>query len=216
VRNVAAPLPAASPVETLGVVARRIQHEQRFACAAGAPFRRSEQRRADASPPGLTMHEHLGEVATMRLIFGLRQDHLCGANDPPRGVLRGEHEALAARHAGADMTPERFRFRACHRKHEADGRAAFHAVDQHLTQSLDLALPDSLQASNLDGVGHGHLLAARDRSLAMITTYRAGLRVRLRNAVGSLGSIARQSSLPRRWGTLPSVTSTLPSWTQIC
>jgi hypothetical protein len=32
---------------------------------------------------------------------------------------------------------------------EADGRAAFHAVDQHLAQPLDLAITDGLQTSNL-------------------------------------------------------------------
>src|SRR5882724_12717098 len=61
-----------------------------------------------------------------------------------------------------------------------------------------------------------YLLGTRERSVATITIYRAGLRVRLRNVVGSLSCMARQSSSERRYVTLPSVSSIIPSWTQIC
>src|SRR5262245_49107772 len=160
------------------------------------------------------MHEHLREVAAMRLILRLGQDDLHGADDP-RLVLGGQHEALPARDAGGRVAPEGVGLGASHREHEADRRAALDTVDQHVAQPLDLALADGPQMANPDGVRHVHLLGTRERSLAMMTRYRAGLRVRLRNAVGSSSRIARQSSSARRCGTRPIVTSTAPSWSQI-
>ena len=152
----------------------------------------------------------------MRLILGLMQDDLGSDDDRSRGVFSGEHHALAAGHARGGAAPERVRVGAGHRQHEADGGAALHTVHQHIAQAFDLAITDGLQGANLDGVSHFRLLDAGDRSVATITMYREGLRVRLRNAVGSLSCMARQSSSESRYVTLPSVTSMLPDCTQIC
>ena len=115
------------------------------------------------------MHQHLGEVPAVRLVLRLLQDDLGGADDLSRGVLGGEHHALPARRARGGAAPERLRLGAGHREHEADGRAALHAVDQHVAQTLDLAITEGLQTSNPDGVRHLHLLGARERSVAMTT-----------------------------------------------
>ena len=116
------------------------------------------------------MHEHFRDVAAMRLVLRQVQEDLDGADDRSRRVFGGEHHALTARHARGCTAPERLRLRARHREHEADGRATFDAVDQDVAQALDLALADVLQASNPDGVRHAHLLEARERSVATITT----------------------------------------------
>ena len=135
----------------------------------------------------------------MRLILRLIQNDLNRADDRSRRVFSGEHHALAARHTRGRAAPERLRFGAGHRQHEADGCAAFHAVDQHVAQSLDLAITRWSADVESEWCPAPHLLDARERSVATITIYRAGLRVRLRNAVGSLSCMARQSPSERRY-----------------
>ena len=115
------------------------------------------------------MHEYLREVAAVRLILGLSQDHLRGADNRSRGVFGAEHDALAARHTRGRAAPECVGLCAGHRQHEADGRAALHTIDQHVAQSFDLALPDRLKTTDPNGVRHVHLLDARDlQSLAVL------------------------------------------------
>ncbi len=85
-----------------------------------------------------------------------------------RSCLRPQRRAPRARrapHSPTMLAPERLRLGAGHREHEADGRAAFHAVDQHVAQPLDLAIADGLQTANLNGVRTSHLLDA-PRALA--------------------------------------------------
>jgi len=149
-----APLPALPRIQALGIPAGRIEHQQRLAGAESATLGGSEQRGPDATPTRSPVHEHLREVPTMRLILRLSQDHLNGAHDRSRRVFGGEHHSLAARHTRGRAAPERFRLGPGHREHEADGGAALHTVDQHLAQSLDLAITDGLQISNLNGVRH--------------------------------------------------------------
>jgi hypothetical protein len=115
------------------------------------------------------MHEHLREVAAMGLILGLGEDDLCRPHDGAAWLFRREHDAFAARRTRRHAAPERLRFGPGHGQHEADGGATFHAVDQHVAQFLDLGVPHARQRANLDGIGHGHLLGARDRSLAITT-----------------------------------------------
>src|SRR5204863_9168737 len=148
--------------------------------------------------------------------LGVAQDILRAPDTRARGVVAAERDALAARHTRGRAAPECVGLCAGHRQHEADGRAALHTIDQHVAQSFDLALPDRLKTTDPNGVRHVHLLDARDRSVAITTMYRAGLRVRLRNAVGSLSCMARQSSSARRYVTLPIVTAMVTSRTQIC
>jgi hypothetical protein len=105
----------------------------------------------------------------MRLILRLSQNELNSADNRSCFVFSGEHHSLAPRHTLGHVAPERLRFGAGHREHEADGRATFHAIDQQIAQPLDLAITDGLQTSNLDGARHLHLLDARERSVATIT-----------------------------------------------
>ena len=100
------------------------------------------------------MHEHLREVPAMRLILWLSQDDLDRADDRSRRVVRDEHHSLAAPPARGRAAPERLGFGAGHREHEADGRPAFHAVDQHVAQPLDLAITHGVQRSDPNGDWH--------------------------------------------------------------
>src|SRR5262245_53780457 len=88
----------------------------------------------------------------MRLVLRHLQDHLDRADDRVRRLLGGEHEPLAACGARGHPLPEGVRLAAGHRRHEADGGAALDAVDQDVTQSLDLAVADGLETPNADRV----------------------------------------------------------------
>jgi len=67
----------------------------------------------------------------MRLVLGLVQDELHGADDRAGlAVLGDEQDALAARDGTSDAAPERFRAGAVERLHEADRRAAVDDIDE--------------------------------------------------------------------------------------
>jgi hypothetical protein len=151
----AATLPALPCIEALGVAAGRIEHQQRLASAESTALGGGEQRCANTPPAYSSKHEHLREVAAMRLVLRLIQNDLNGADDVPAASSAASTtrspRATLAEHAA----PVRLRFGARHREHEADGRATFHAVDQHLAQPLDLAITDGLKTSNLKIELHG-------------------------------------------------------------
>src|SRR5215831_1613509 len=114
----------------------------------------------------------------MRLILRLNQNDLNSADDRSFLIFSCDHYPLAARNAGGGAAPECFSFGARHRKQETDGCTAFDAVDQDVAQPLDLRITNGLQTSNPNVIRHSYLLDARERSPAMTTMYRAGLRVR--------------------------------------
>jgi hypothetical protein len=87
------------------------------------------------------VHQHLGDVGAMRLILGQIQNQLHGAADA-EGVFRHEQRALPFRDAIRHATPEGHRLVARHRLHEADRRAAFDAIDQHVGQPPDDCVVD--------------------------------------------------------------------------
>jgi hypothetical protein len=86
----------------------------------------------------------------VRLILGLSQYDLHCADDRPCCVFGGKHEAFAAGNTRRYIAPIRGRFAAGHWQHEADGRTAFDAVDEHVAQALDVAITERLQISNLN------------------------------------------------------------------
>jgi hypothetical protein len=141
-------------IETLGIAAGRVEHQQRLASAESTALGGGEQRCTNTPPAYSSKHEHLREVPAMRLVLGLIQNDLNGADDRSRCVLSREHDSLATRYTRGHAVPVRLRFGAGHRKHEADGRATFHAVDQHLAQPLDHAIADGPKTSDLKGVRH--------------------------------------------------------------
>ena len=104
----------------------------------------------------------------MRLILGLRKHDLYGADDRARCVFGSKHHALAARHTRRYTVPIRRRFGAGHRQDEAHGCTAFHAVNEHVAQALDLAITERLQISNLNGARH-FIASVPARALAMMT-----------------------------------------------
>jgi hypothetical protein len=105
-------------------------------------------------PAGAPVHEHLRDVAAMRLILGLSQNDLNGADDRAVRVFGREHDAFAARDTFGRTPPECVRLGAGHREHKTDRRATFDAVDQHVAQALDLSITDLFQRSNPDRGAH--------------------------------------------------------------
>jgi hypothetical protein len=153
IRNLPATLPALPRIQAIAITVRdRIEHQQRLASAESAPLGRGEERRTDTSPPRSSMHQHFRDVPAMRLIFRLMQNDLNRADDRSRCVFRGQHHSLAARRTRGNAVPERLRFGAGHWEHEADGRATFHTVNQHVAQLLNLAITEGLQTSDIYGV----------------------------------------------------------------
>ena len=86
------------------------------------------------------------------------ENALHGADDAALVVLRDEQRTLAARHAIGDLAPERDGLGPRHRLHEADRRAAFDAIDQHVGQRVDvLGGLGRVEPSHGHGVGHPFL-----------------------------------------------------------
>ena len=93
------------------------------------PGGRDERERNEAA-----VHEHLRQIAAVRLVLGLGEDDLRRADDGAVRVLRRQHDDLAALHVRRQAAPERVGLGSRHRQQEADRRAALHAVDQHVAE----------------------------------------------------------------------------------
>ena len=91
----------------------------------------------------------------MRLVLGLREDELHGADDAVL-VLGDEQGAPARLDVLGDVTPERLRADGLEGVEEADAGVAVDGVDQHLGEGDDLLVADGLESSDGDV---GHLLA---------------------------------------------------------
>jgi hypothetical protein len=76
-------------VEACSLAARGIKDEESFSELASKLFRSSEHRLARSLPPCTPMHQHFCEVGAVRLVFGLIEDQLHGA-DYPRGIFHDE------------------------------------------------------------------------------------------------------------------------------
>src|SRR5262249_62088900 len=79
------------------------------------------------------------------------------------------HDALAARGAGQRVLPEGERLGARQGVHEADRRAAFHAVQQHVGQRLGHGRV-RVGAADAESVGHADL-RAEVAPVAITTTW---------------------------------------------
>src|ERR1700693_6067700 len=154
VGNLTRGLAPLASIETLGIAARGIEHQQTLPEAQCQPFGRLEQRRSDAVTPRTPMHQHLGNVAAMRLVLRLIEQQLYGADDRAVGRFGQQQTQLTALETCAGALPEGRRLGARHRQHEADRGAAFDAVDQHIAQALDLARAKSSRLSNAESVQH--------------------------------------------------------------
>jgi hypothetical protein len=97
------------------------------------------------------VHQHLGHVGAVRLVLGLFEDHLHGA-DHALGVLGHQQHAFASRRAVADAAPKGQRAFARQGLHEADGRAAVDAIDQEVGQPLGCGVVQHVDAAQC-GVG---------------------------------------------------------------
>jgi hypothetical protein len=93
-------------------------------------FRRPHQPFAVAGASGAPVHQHLGDVAAMRLVGLVGGDELDGAHEP-FAVVCGEQVNLSGLDGVGDAGEEADAFRHREPVHEADRRAACHAVDEH-------------------------------------------------------------------------------------
>jgi hypothetical protein len=90
-------------VETLGIAAGRVEHQQGLAGAEGVTLRSRKQCRAHALLPGVPMDQHFRDLPAMWLIFGLRPDDLNGADDSSCGVFGGQHDPQNASALARDI-----------------------------------------------------------------------------------------------------------------
>jgi hypothetical protein len=94
----------------------------------------------------------------VRLVLGPREHDLHGPDSFARGaVFRDQEHPVAGRDPVGDPAPERVRSRPGERRHEADGRAALHAIDEDVGQRCG-ALPDLLRRELADDEGFGCML----------------------------------------------------------
>ena len=93
------------------------------------------------------MHQHLGKIRAVRLVFRQREDQL---RRPAHAsiVLGDDDRPFASVDALRDAAPEGDRLVARERMHEADGGAAFDDIHQHVGQSTDLGLTDRQQPAH--------------------------------------------------------------------
>src|SRR5512138_964197 len=165
IRDFADALPTMARVQAVrGGVCDRVEHEQPLACVERCAFGREQQRSADAGVARASMHEHLRDIGSMRLILRHRGDYGHGPHDRAIRILRGEHDALATGNTLCVASPKAFRFLARHRIHEAHGRAAFDAIDEHVAELADLALAERLE--NLDANGWARRYGTHRESLS--------------------------------------------------
>jgi hypothetical protein len=124
-------------VQPRGVAAcNGVEHEERPAAVAGGRFRRLEQRCTDPLPPCATVHEHLGQICPVRLIFGKVEQQLHGAADAVP-IVGDEEYPFAGADAARHAPPECERAIPREGMHEADRRSTFDAIDQNVGQRLD-------------------------------------------------------------------------------
>jgi hypothetical protein len=116
---------------------------------------------ADAVAAGTPVDQELGHVGAVRLIFRKVHEELDRAVDASLGVARDQEQSLAARHGVGGAVPERARPVPRQRRHEADGGAADHTVDQHLAQGFDLGA----RGLGAEGLHPGERLDAHDDDL---------------------------------------------------
>ena len=144
--------PGRRPPGSIRLERRAVLHRRSPCRARAAACRargRGPLRRAAAllrrPTPRAAVHQHLGQICAVRLVFGKIEDQLHGADDAQR-VLGDEERAATINELRRDAAPERGRLVERERTHEAHGRAAVHAVDQDFGQTLDLGVGRRQQA----------------------------------------------------------------------
>ncbi len=88
------------------------------------------------------MHQHLGKIGAVRLVLGLLERELDGADDAAR-IFRHQQSAAPAFGVAGDAAPERHGLGQREWMHKAHRRPALDAVDQHQGERLDLAIADA-------------------------------------------------------------------------
>jgi hypothetical protein len=113
-------------------------------------FGRAHQGLAQALAAAAAVHQHLGQVGAVRLVFGLGQHQLHrAANALP--VFGHQQRALARRHALRYVTPERLGALTRERVHKTHRGIAFHTVDQNIGKRADLRVSHGWQAPQRPG-----------------------------------------------------------------
>ena len=138
-------LPAAAFVEPLGLGTRGVEHQQGAAGLERGTFRGGQHQRADAVTARAALHQHLGNVGAMRLVFLRRPHGLRGAQDLAAFIHGDDQRAFVSPETLGDTTPIRFRLVLRHGPHEIHRRAAFHAVDEHITKSRQFVRTDNVE-----------------------------------------------------------------------
>ena len=107
----------------------------------------SHQRRAEAAPAGAAMDEHLGQVGAVRLVLGLGEHELDGADDA--GVVLGDQQRAPPRsHVVGDAAPELLRPLRLEGMEEADARVAVDRVDEDARERRDLGVVDRVEPAD--------------------------------------------------------------------
>ena len=96
---------------------------------------------SQSPPPGPAQHEHLRQIGAMRLILRQADDELHGAAQS-QFVLGDNQNPLAIGDALGNLAPKRHRAVARQGMHEADGCAAFDAIEQNVAERFKFGVAD--------------------------------------------------------------------------
>ena len=157
-------------IEPLGIGARGIEHEQRFAELARELLCGAQKRLPDTAAPRAAVHQHLGQIGAVRLVFRQIEDQLHRADDARDRPRRPGARARPSARCCGNAAPEADRLVERERAHEAHRGAALDAVDQDLGKTADLRIGTAVASSDGSRTGSVHVLprlgaSRRSRSL---------------------------------------------------
>src|SRR5580658_1422377 len=110
VRDFPATLPPRALIKALAVAVRHgIEYQESFAGLDSRALGRRQQRRPQTAAARAPVHLHLRDVAAMRLVLRLIEQHLHRAADRALRIFRNQDDSLAERGACAGGTRVRFR-----------------------------------------------------------------------------------------------------------
>ncbi|KGQ13391.1 hypothetical protein BBAD15_g927 [Beauveria bassiana D1-5] len=110
-RQIPYALPAHALVKYLRIATGGgIKYQHRLSLRGGDGFEVGHQALGNTFAPRLTMHQQLGHIGPVRLVFRLAGNQLHGADNVPLAIFRHNHRAFAPRHALPNLAPECRRF----------------------------------------------------------------------------------------------------------
>lgn len=143
--------PAKAFVEASGVAAGDGVEDEECACGFDSRgFGGTDECGAESLAAGAAVDEHFDEVGAVGLVFGEVEEELDGAAYAA-GIFGDDDAAAAGGDVFGDAAPEGESAVAREGVHEADGGAAFDAIDEEIGELVEVGIGEGVEAAG--GVG---------------------------------------------------------------